>query len=624
MGALVIVLLVLRNSPLPKSWPLNITLNAYIAILSRIASAALLFPASEAIGQLKWSWFQQRDSKKLWDFELFDNASRGPWGSFLLLFRTKGRSWAILGAAITIFAVALDPFFQQIVHYPQRWAIQPYNSSVPRIVRYEPGWPREFDNEGQELYVYNMDISAAIQKHFVDDGIPQVQVGNGTRAEVPVICPGSHCTWEPYQTLAICSKCADVSYMLDYTCRKGPLDWVSTATSYIPYDNGTMCGWFFNATGVKPLLMSGYQADDITKNLTGEVLMTRTLPLITNINRRQLFGGSISFQQYRNRITDFVVATVPDAPDRGKMLDHIFRQEKPRTTECMLTWCVQTIQSSYYTGTYTETVTDRVFNETAPLNSYPWFQVDAGIPDPDNPGENLVFHLYTENITIDTQAINGQGGPSSYGLTNETMVDILTAFDGYLPNFWTTGLNHPEFQRGMGANSTDTLLKRATNDKRPKFRRNAKNPMATQQNLTLYMSRLADTMTNGLRLYSTDMVEGKSYGEETYIEVRWEWLVLPVGLLVLAFIFLVATMIHTSTEMNAMGVWKNSAIATLLYGLPDEIQRRIASSPGSGTPRMKAEELNVRLLPTKTWRISGDSPTLIASKSKYKSLRSWI
>lgn len=89
MGAIVGILLYLEDDKLPK-FPFNVTLNAYIAVLSKIASAALLLPASEALGQLKWSWFQG-DSKKMWDFEIFDSASRGPWGAILLLIRTKGK-----------------------------------------------------------------------------------------------------------------------------------------------------------------------------------------------------------------------------------------------------------------------------------------------------------------------------------------------------------------------------------------------------------------------------------------------------------------------------------------------------------------------------------------------------
>jgi uncharacterized BrkB/YihY/UPF0761 family membrane protein len=89
MGAILVLLAVFKDKAQPRRI-LGLTLNAHIAVLSKIASAALLVPTSEALGQLKWSWFKS-GSKKLWDFEIFDNASRGPWGSFLLLVRTKGR-----------------------------------------------------------------------------------------------------------------------------------------------------------------------------------------------------------------------------------------------------------------------------------------------------------------------------------------------------------------------------------------------------------------------------------------------------------------------------------------------------------------------------------------------------
>ncbi|KAF1970271.1 hypothetical protein BU23DRAFT_474533, partial [Bimuria novae-zelandiae CBS 107.79] len=121
MAGIIIVLYHYQHQPLPR-WPLGVTLNAYISVLAKVSGAALLLPVSEALGQLKWIWFRVNNdkstqSKKMWDFELFDNASRGPWGSFMLLLRTKGKSLAALGAAIILLALAMDTFFQQVVKY---------------------------------------------------------------------------------------------------------------------------------------------------------------------------------------------------------------------------------------------------------------------------------------------------------------------------------------------------------------------------------------------------------------------------------------------------------------------------------------------------------------------------
>ena len=59
-------------------------------ILGKISSAALIVPTTEALGQLKWNWFHGT-SQAIWDFEIFDKATRGPWGAAMLLYRTKGR-----------------------------------------------------------------------------------------------------------------------------------------------------------------------------------------------------------------------------------------------------------------------------------------------------------------------------------------------------------------------------------------------------------------------------------------------------------------------------------------------------------------------------------------------------
>jgi hypothetical protein len=70
-------------------WKLGITINAFISILSGFAKSALLLPTAEALGQLKWNWFSKKP-RTMMDFEVLDSASRGPWGSFVLLARTKG------------------------------------------------------------------------------------------------------------------------------------------------------------------------------------------------------------------------------------------------------------------------------------------------------------------------------------------------------------------------------------------------------------------------------------------------------------------------------------------------------------------------------------------------------
>jgi hypothetical protein len=182
MAAVVGVLIGLQDEPLSKWWlaeKTGLTLNTYISILSKMAGAALILPVSEALGQLKWSWFLE-NSKQMWDFEIFDNASRGPWGSLLLLIRTKGRALAALGAMIMLCSLALDPFFQQVVNFPDRWTLQNATSAIPRNAIYEPNYQRYFI-QGVEQGQYNEDLYPVVKKYFYENGTQPVAFGNGSK-----------------------------------------------------------------------------------------------------------------------------------------------------------------------------------------------------------------------------------------------------------------------------------------------------------------------------------------------------------------------------------------------------------------------------------------------------------
>jgi hypothetical protein len=83
---IIAVLFYFDGRALPQ-WPMGLTLNGFISVFSGFAKSALLLPTCEAVGQLKWNWFREQ-SRSLIDFEIMDAASRGPWGSLVLLGRS--------------------------------------------------------------------------------------------------------------------------------------------------------------------------------------------------------------------------------------------------------------------------------------------------------------------------------------------------------------------------------------------------------------------------------------------------------------------------------------------------------------------------------------------------------
>ena len=76
-----------ENQPLPN-WPLSISINALISLLSTVSTSALLVVVTTVVGQGRWTDFATTEHR-LSDLEVYDEASRGPLGSLNLLFKAK-------------------------------------------------------------------------------------------------------------------------------------------------------------------------------------------------------------------------------------------------------------------------------------------------------------------------------------------------------------------------------------------------------------------------------------------------------------------------------------------------------------------------------------------------------
>jgi hypothetical protein len=197
---------------------------------------------------------------------------------------------------------------------------------------------------------------------------------------------------------------------------------------------------------------------------------------------------------------------------------------------------------------------------------------------------------------------------TSYGADNVTVSNVINFFDNFFPSYYVTETA-----------TADPSLRFKNYPDGASFRELTFNPWPTspKSNLTKHMERLASATTNVIRSStSKQRVHGNAYSKENYVSVRWEWLTLPIGLLLIAFIFLAATVAKSALERDRVGVWKTSAYATLLYGLPDDMQQKITRSSSTGTPRAKAKELKVELQPNQGRRVSGNLFSPFVSRPK--------
>ncbi|KAI0409817.1 hypothetical protein F4802DRAFT_603980 [Xylaria palmicola] len=174
-------------------WLLPIQPNSVISILTTVSKTAMLVPAASCLSQLKWHHFSRRP-QRLTDLQLFDSASRGPWGSVLFLFQLPRLSTAFLSvgfAVLTIVALGIDPSAQQILAFPVHEAEITTNPVVMgRADAYTSG---SYNDPNVKLFTFQYAVLDALR---------------GSTIESYYTCPNkaTRCTWGDLTTLGVCSS----------------------------------------------------------------------------------------------------------------------------------------------------------------------------------------------------------------------------------------------------------------------------------------------------------------------------------------------------------------------------------------------------------------------------------
>jgi len=211
LAAIAIILGVYNRQPLDK-WPHSIKLNTVLSTLATIMKGFLLMPVCACLSQLKWLWYT-RQAKSLEDFQIFDVASRGPWGAVQLLFRLDFWHMASLGSLVTLLSLASDAFVQQSVSYPLR--IDPQGDNTAGIP-----YAQSFDsyNTAPDGAPYaSQPLMAAVY-----DGVFSKNLTRSTSSITPY-CSTGNCTFPSYASLGVCSKCHNVTSSLRFTTEPNPL-----------------------------------------------------------------------------------------------------------------------------------------------------------------------------------------------------------------------------------------------------------------------------------------------------------------------------------------------------------------------------------------------------------------
>lgn len=185
----------------------QISLNATIAALITAAKSTAMLSVAACISQWKWAYFRSK-RRRLADLDIIEEASRGPLGSVQMLTTV---TWGLgtLGAVVTIVALGIDTFAQQVISNEPvtRWIddgtasfglAHSYNGSARALSDNAPA------NSGTawepDPYTIDTSMQGAVFKAFYDLETPD-----------RFNCT-SNCTWDQsYTSLGFSMACINVT-----------------------------------------------------------------------------------------------------------------------------------------------------------------------------------------------------------------------------------------------------------------------------------------------------------------------------------------------------------------------------------------------------------------------------
>ncbi|CEJ83115.1 hypothetical protein VHEMI03142 [[Torrubiella] hemipterigena] len=607
----IIAVLAAFQGKLLSSWSGLISINAIIAILATIFKAALVLPVTEGISQLKWLWLFQ-EQRSLVDVDRYDQASRGAWGSILLIarqFSEKKKSYlASLGAFIFLLTLITDPFYQAAVQVNTCYHNSTALASVPRVNHYTATQGAVHDR----AFHATADMDIAVTQGMV------LPPRSGSDSIAPsVLCSTGNCTFGDnegvsFSTLDMCHVCENLTTQI----LTRNITYEATTTSDASSSNSSSSSATNGPSGRKLKV----RQSDTTSNSSPPTSWTEPTWILESA------GGNITMLASGGPVLKVIslndnTTSYPIGPwTRSSILEFraLAALEKKNCTgpqdcsstpfafQCSLRPCAKTFKASMKDGKYKETEVSREYMHRSMTYAYEialnrtivngtWVNCS---PSDNETETNSYQYALPEPPDIQLQPI-GPHPPvqpnASVWYPRHCVYAIETAASVGLEALLRFSFDNNNITR-VGP------LVLPTNSWVANLWADGNISMATVNNFT---SGLATTLAVQMRRTMDKNIDvsrqlGQTIQRDTCINIRWHYLSFGAIVLVLETAFLVAV-IFTSHRRQWNANWKSSFLGLLVpQAGPDATQLRRQSISGhdaedKGKLRRVAKDINVSL-----------------------------
>jgi hypothetical protein len=472
-----------------------------------------------------------------------------------------------LGAFVTLLALALDPFTQQIIQHRQDLVFtpaEPYaqNTRIGASAYYGDGSVIQANStpltNGTDGTLHTWETSTPPNMQAaVHDGLSRLM--SQLQAQTPYSCPTADCRWPVLNSLAVCSRCSNTTSQITRIPGNSIDLYMAFAAQYGGQGMlGNKATAFRLPTGQFIANMDGYMEEK-----TGS---DGAPPCLMSASGTGIPSKTLSLQESNTLIwSTNVLAIAPPHNDELNMTTPVGGEwpDMPLiSNECGLYWCVNQYESAVSNNTLSERVTEQETTLDMPKDGFAW------------PFDGLQFSQTVVDTGIWPSGIGlcdtkQDGG---FGCLNVS-IDAVLSLNNYFQTLLTTGATPTNDTAGLGPKAlhnegglidgqfVPTALEGIWTDTKP--------------DLQATFEALALSVTNAIRSSAMDAPEGTASTmtgstegtigrTQTLFNMQWQWMALHCTVFVLAIVFLLLTVTHPGR--NRAPLWKSSALAILARG----------------------------------------------------------
>ena len=393
--------------------------------------------------------------------------------------------------------------------------------------------------------------------------------------ETPYVCTTGNCSWRPYETLAMCSTCADISSQIKIT------DWCLDERGD-SCDISTPGGPTISVTLGIGGNLDWWRGDQIILNTTSTTsLLNITGVGLSVFNFTRLYLSSKPHDIYHPLFENCNAphsVFMAGSKTRSRCLAKL--RSLARADECSLFWCVHQYSAMANPGNFTETFLNAWWNYSIPnVPGRPFVAAPTYLLTLDSTFEETVEPRY----------------PASYFIELESHVNLGKSFS----RLFDTSISSAQYQSNIDvSNDTLDINNIPTDDDPAVTSRLASLTFGSPSDVNAIIpetDRIPQTFSNiasgitqlmrqnvfafdgaevnlltvsnswgSIGTQSNASVTGTAIKDVTVVRVRWAWLALPTVLLLMTMILTIST--KSRSSLQTIPTWRSSTIPLMMYG----------------------------------------------------------